>query len=1532
MTERHQEVGQVGLADPTDARSNCGVGVVMDLDGGEGHEVVEDGLDLVECMEHRGTTGAEENTGDGAGILLQIPHEFFADEVDAELPAPGKYAAGSIFFPQDADAQAALKKRAESRLTEEGLDVIAWRNVPTHNEGIGQTALDSEPDIKQVFVEPSEDISEDEFERRLYVGRRVLENDVEEEEPAGHERFYIVSLDRKTVVYKGLLKAEQVASYFPDLNDERMTSTFAMVHARFSTNTLGAWHLAHPYRNIIHNGEFNTIQGNINWMRARETDIADEAFGDDGEGRSSSGRDGGQSPQSDIEKLKPIINDPDQSDTASVDNALELLMESGRSLPHALRTLIPEAWRGEENQVDGDRRDFYDYHASLVEPWDGPALVAATDGERVGAVLDRNGLRPCRYDVLEDNTLVMASEVGALDYDESEIRERGRLQPGQCFLADPNEGRIIPDDEVFEGLVDDKYGEWVEQEQLRMPDLGETDDNTPKQVADELRSHQTQFGYTYDEVDHLLEPMAEKGKDPVGSMGDDTPLSVLSQFNRPLFTYFKQLFAQVSNPPLDYIREELVTSLETRLGHQRNLLDESPEHARQLVLDSPVLTDQEMANIRNLDDDMSTGVVDITYDPDETDLESAVEEIREAASEAAKEHDIVVLSDRSRGPDSLPVPSLLAVGGVHHHLVRNGQRNYIGLVLESGDPRAVHHVATLIGYGAGAVNPYLAYQTITDLVAGPDGADPGLAIDAYINAIEDGLLKTMAKMGISTVESYQGAQIFEAVGLSSDFVAEYFEGTENRTDGIGIAEIESDLLDRHEVAWSGDAEMERVGEYENRSGGIYHQWNPETVSTLQQAVRTGDYEKYKEFAELINNQNEQLATLRGLLEFDEEQRDPVPIEEVEPIEDIVERFETAAMSLGSLSPEMHENNAIAMNRLGATANTGEGGEPPERFNTEKGCKTKQVASGRFGVTSTYLSNADELQIKMAQGSKPGEGGHLPGKKVNEMIAHVRYATPGVGLISPPPLHDIYSIEDLKQLIRDLKASNPEAAVNVKLVAEAGVGIIAAGVAKANADVVHISGDNGGTGASPKTSIKNAGVPWELGLAEANQMLCETGLRDRIKVTTDGGLKTGRDAAVAALLGAEGYTFGTASMVTSGCVMARQCHENTCPVGVATQNEKLRDRFPGQPQHVINYMTFMAQEMREVMADLGFRTVDEMVGRVEYLTQRTEIKQEKAKKLDLSSVLVKPDRPEGVDRYKTREQTHDVDEQLDWEIIEEATEAIENGEPVTLSKEIDNVDRTVGATLSKQISKEHGVEGLPADTLSLRFDGTAGQSFGAFTQDGVTMELVGSANDYLGKGLSGGKLVVRTPEDAGYEASENIITGNVALYGATQGECYVNGAAGERFAVRNSGVKGVVESVGDHGCEYMTGGAIAVLGETGKNFAAGMSGGVAYVYDADGTFEQRANTGMVTISGTLEESDREMLTQLVENHAAYTDSDRAQELLDNWEAEIENFTRVMPDAYAEVIEDRERDDVRNELPESATLEAGELQTTMQTNAD
>ncbi|QLD88488.1 glutamate synthase large subunit [Natronomonas salina] len=1498
MSERtNSAASTAGLADPNDYRANCGVGVVMDLDGDVTHRPVADGLELLENLEHRGTTGAEENTGDGAGILLQTPHDFFADEID-DLPEPGEYAVGSIFMPQDPDATAHLQDVVEEVLADHGLDVFAWREVPTDNSSLGQTAVDSEPVVVQCFVRS--DLAGDDFDRALYVGRRDLENTVEERNPEGAARFYVCSLDRETVVYKGLLTAEQLPEYYPELTDERMTSTFAMVHARFSTNTLGAWHLAHPYRNIIHNGEFNTIQGNINWMRAREDDLEHPEFGDD------------------IETLHPIINDPEQSDTASVDNALELLMQGGRDMPHALRMLIPEAWRGEANRVPEDRREWYDYHASLVEPWDGPALVAATDGERVGAVLDRNGLRPCRYDVTSDNRVIMASEAGALEPDFGEIERRDRLQPGQLFVADPEEGRVVPDEEIFDELVDGKYGEWVDDEQVSIDDVADGDDALPRGEVDGLRAHQALYGYTNDEMNHLIEPMAKEGKDPVGSMGDDTPLSVLSQFNRPLFTYFKQLFAQVTNPPLDYIREELVTSLESRLGYQRNLLDESPEHARQLVLDSPILRDAQTESIKSLDGgdgELSSYVLDITFDPD-SDLETAVEEVRAEATEAAREHDIVVLSDREAGEDAIPIPALLAMGGVHHHLVRNGLRNHVGIVLESGDPRAVHHVATCIGYGAGAVNPYLAYQSITDLVAGPDGADEEKAIEAYVKAVEDGLLKTMAKMGISTVESYQGAQIFEAVGLDSDFVAEYFEGTTARTEGIDIDDVEADLRKRYEVAFGDDPELETQGEYEHRSSGMFHEWNPESVGTLQKAVRQGDYEQYQEFAEQMNDQRENLQTLRGLMEFDSD-RDSVPLEEVEPVEDIVQRFSTAAMSLGSLSPEAHENNSIAMNRLGGKSNTGEGGEPPERFDTEKECNVKQVASGRFGVTSAYLSNAEEIQIKMAQGSKPGEGGHLPGRKVNEMIAHVRYSTPGVGLISPPPLHDIYSIEDLKQLIHDLKAANPEADINVKLVSEAGIGTIAAGVAKANADVVHISGHSGGTGASPKTSIKNAGLPWELGLAEANQMLCSTDLRSRIKVTVDGGMKTGYDVAVGALLGAEEYVFGTASLVTSGCVMARQCHENTCPVGVATQREELRNRFPGEPEHVINYMTFIAQELREIMAELGFRSVEEMIGRVDALAQRDDVEQEKARKLDLSAILAEPASDA---RTKTEPQTHEIDESLDWGIIEDAAAALENGEPVHLDRDISNNHRAVGATLSNRISREYGVDGLPDDTLTVDFGGTAGQSFGAFLQDGVTMQLTGTANDYVGKGLSGGKLVVNTPNDAPYEPEKNILVGNVALYGATQGEAYINGKAGERFAVRNSGVKAVVESVGDHGCEYMTGGVVACLGDTGKNFAAGMSGGVAYVLDREGDFEEKVNYGMVSTSQELDAKDREMLRRLVENHHAHTDSDRAEYVLEHWEEEVEKFVKVLPDAYAEIIAEREDADVRDELPESATPEA------------
>ncbi|MGM0387289.1 MAG: glutamate synthase large subunit [Natrinema limicola] len=1490
-----------GLADPMDARSNCGVGVVMDLDGDRGHDVVADGLELLRNLEHRGTTGAEKDTGDGAGIMLQTPDSFFQDVLESDLP--DTYAVGSLFLPQDDVARERLISLVEDTFDTYDLSVLEWRSVPTNNDDLGKTAVDSEPDVWQVVVTPDDDISGDDFDRRLYVARRALENAVEDADIENKERFYVVSLDSDTIVYKGLLKGEQVPSYYSDLTDERMDSTFAMVHERFSTNTLGAWHLAHPYRNIIHNGEFNTIQGNINWMRARETDLESEVL-------------------EDLEAVKPIIDDPDQSDTASVDNALELLMQDGRDLAHALRMLVPEAWRGDDAMA-ADRKDWYDFHASLVEPWDGPALVAATDGERVGAVLDRNGLRPCRYDITTDNRLIMASEAGALETEPSEIEERGRLKPGQLFLADPDEGRVIPDEEVFEDLTDDRYGEWVAQEQVHLDDIRTTDDRTPRDAVDGLRDYQAAFGYTHDELENLIEPMTEKGKDPVGSMGDDTPLSVLTEFNRPLFSYFKQLFAQVTNPPLDYIREELVTSMESRLGFQRNLLDESPEHARQLVLDSPILTDVELASIRDCSaNGITAATIDITYEPASEDLgddlEAAIERVRADTVDAIEDgHDVIVLSDRGVDEDRVAIPSLLATGAVHHHLVRNGLRNHVGLVVESADPRTVHHFATLVGYGAGAVNPYLAYQTIEDITAGPDGADAEVAIDAYVGAVEDGLLKIMAKMGISTVESYQGAQIFEAVGLDSDLVAEYFEGTENRTEGIGLAEIEEDLRERHATAFDDgdDADLDRHGEFEHRSEGIHHQWNPQTVGALQQAVRSNDYERYQDFADQINDQQQNLQTLRGLLEFDSD-RDPVPLEDVEPIKDIVQRFSTAAMSLGSLSPEAHENNSIAMNRIGGKSNSGEGGEPPERFGTEKECNVKQVASGRFGVTSTYLSSADELQIKMAQGSKPGEGGHLPGEKVNEMIAHVRKSTPGVGLISPPPLHDIYSIEDLKQLIFDLKAANEEADINVKLVSEAGIGTVAAGVAKANADVVHISGHSGGTGASPRTSIKNAGLPWELGLAEANQMLCQTGLRDRIRVSADGGMKTGRDVAVAALLGAEEYVFGTASLVTSGCVMARQCHNNTCPVGVATQREDLRKRFPGEPEHVINYMTFIAQELRELMAELGFETLDEMIGHVDVLAQRDDVDHPKARNVDLSAVLADPGSEV---RRKLREQDHELEDQLDRDFIEAAADAIEGQEPVALETEVTNVDRTVGAMLSNRITDRYGEPGLPEDTITVDLEGTAGQSFGAFLASGVSMHLDGSANDYVGKGLSGGKLTIRTPETAAYDPTENVAIGNVALYGATDGQLYVNGVAGERFAVRNSGAKAVVEGVGDHGCEYMTGGVVAVLGDTGTNFAAGMSGGVAYVYDPDGEFKAKANTGMVALHDDLEEKDEQMLRRLVENHVAYTGSERGQELLANWERALEAFVKVMPEAYAEAISEQGSDDVRNELP--GTPEAG-----------
>jgi len=1463
------------LADPGDARSNCGVGVVVDLDGGQSHRVLADALDALENLDHRGTTGAEPNTGDGAGALIQTPDAFFADVFGG---LPETYAVGSLFLPRDAEEREEVVATVEDALGEWGLAVDGWRAVPTENADLGETARDSEPHVAQALVRPD---GCDDFERALYVGRQAAEAAVD------HDRFYVCSLDEDTVAYKGLLKGTQLADYYPDLRDERVETGFALVHARFSTNTLGAWDLAHPFRTIVHNGEFNTIDGNVNWMRAREADLRAEGFTDD-----------------ELDTVLPVIDDPEQSDTASVDNALELLLQTGRSLPHALRMLVPEAWQGDD-EMPADRRDFYDYHASLVEPWDGPALVVGTDGDRVGAVLDRNGLRPCRYEVRTDGTLVMASEQGALESDASEVEERGRLQPGELFLAEPGRG-VVDDEAVFADLTDDRYGEWVDGEQVRLPTGG---DALPSDPTDDLRAEQAMFGYTEDELSELVAPMAEDGHDPVGSMGDDAPLPGVSEFDLPLASYFRQLFAQVTNPPIDYLREDLVTSLETRLGRQRNLLGESPAHARQVVLDSPVLADADLDALYSAG--RPTETVDLAFDP-AGDLAAAVERVQ-AAAEAAVEDgaELLVLSQRAAGEDALPVPSLLATGAVHHHLVREGLRARVGLVVEAGDVRTVHQLAATVGYGAGAVNPYLAIQSVRDLVAGPDGPDADDAVASYVGALEDGLLKVQSKMGISTVESYRGAQIFEAVGLAGSVVERFFEGTPNRTGGADLGDLEADVRARHEAGFGDeDPRIDRIGEFENRTDGRHHQWNPDTVHSLHEAVEGGDYDAFREYAGHVNEQTERLQTLRGLLDVDTAERDSVPVEDVEPVEDIVERFSTAAMSLGSISPEAHETNAEAAHELGARANTGEGGEPPERFDTDRECAIKQVASGRFGVTSTYLGAADDIQIKMAQGSKPGEGGHLPGSKVNEMIADVRCSTPGVGLISPPPQHDIYSIEDLKQLIADLRAANPDARVHVKLVAEAGIGTVAAGCAKAGADCIHISGHSGGTGASPKTSIKHAGLPWELGLAEANQLLRETGLRSRVTLRVDGGLKTGRDVAVAALLGAEEFAFGTASLVSAGCVMARICHTNNCPVGVATQDPELRERYRGTPERVANYLRFVARELRELVADLGYESVDDAVGRVEHLSQAAP-DSERANGLDLSRVLAAPS---GDRRVRTRGQDA-PDVSLDEDLISAAGPALAGDGTVSLSRSVDTRDRTVGARLSHAVTSRHGTAGLPEDSVRVSLDGTAGQSFGAFLASGVTLDLTGAANDYVGKGLSGGTVAVETPPDAGFDPAENTVVGNVALYGATDGECYVNGVAGERFAVRNSGAHAVVEGVGDHGCEYMTGGIVVVLGDVGRNFAAGMSGGVAYVHDPDGDFADRCNTEMVRVSRDLSERDEAAVRRLVENHAARTDSERAADLLADWPAAVSEFAVVMPDAYRDAIDERPEADARRSLPAS-----------------
>jgi len=1492
----------------------------MNLDGDRTHELVEDGFELLTNLDHRGARGAEEQTGDGAGMLLQKPHAFFDATVDG-LPGFDGYAVGQAFFPRDERARAEVRDVVADVAADEGFEVVAWRDVPTDESDLGASARETEPAVVQFFVAPSDDRdpTPTDLDSSLYVLRRAIETAVDDRDPEGAERFYVCSLDRRKVVYKGLLTNAQLRTYYPDLSDERVRSSLVFVHARFSTNTLGSWELAHPFRNIVHNGEFNTLRGNLNWMRAREATLAPpgEATGDaDTETVASGAAVERTVTESDLETVTPVTH-ADQSDTAVVDNVLELLVEGGREMTHALRMLVPEAWE-KSTELTPEREAWYRYHSTINEPWDGPALVVCTDGTGVAAVLDRNGLRPCRYHVTADDRLVMASETGVLDTDPARVVEKDRLKPGQMFYADPERG-VVSDEALFDDLTDDRYGEWLDANRV---ELGEVDDADPPVYygpEEDLLPYQRTFGYTLEHLERLVEPMAEEGKDPVGAMGNDTPLSVLSSRNKTLFTYFKQLFAQVSNPPIDYIREEVVTSLEHHVGRQRNLLDETPEHCRQLALQTPVLTREQGAKVRTVDrDGVRSATVDFTYERKETDLESAVEDVREAAADAiADGAEVLVLSDRRTGPNRVPVPSLLAVGGVHHHLVREGIRHRAGLVVETGQPCAVHHFCTLVGYGADAVVPYLAYESIEALVReGSIEADVDDALAAYRHAVEDGIQKVMSKIGISTLESYKGAQIFEAVGLDSDFVEEYFEGTVARTEGVGVADIERDLLERHDLGFgadvAGNADLDQGGELYWRRDGEFHQWNPNTIGKLQFAAQQDDYDAYREFAAMVNEQNEQLQTLRGLLDFDTDARESVPLAAVDPVSEIVQHFFTASMSFGSLSKEAHETLAVAMNRLGGVACSGEGGEPAERFGTERECANKQVASGRFGVTAEYLANADHLGIKMAQGSKPGEGGHLPGEKVAGKIAETRNTTPGVPLISPPPHHDIYSIEDLAQLVHDLKCSNPDADVHVKLVSEAGIGVIAAGVAKAKADAVLISGASGGTGASPKTSIKSAGLPWELGVAEANQVLLNNGLRSRIRVRVDGGLKTGRDVAVAALLGAEAYGFGTAPLVTCGCIMLRKCHCNTCSVGVATQDPDLREKYPGKPEYVMNYLTHVAREVREIMAELGFRSVEEMVGRVDLLEQQS-IDHPRAKEVDLEAVLQFPDAAD--DRRKTREQNHDLDGKRDHELVEAAAPAIRNRESVRIETSITNEDRTFGTLLSNEITERYGAEGLPDDTITIDLEGSAGQSFAAFLTAGVTMELTGDVNDYCGKGLSGGKLVVETPPDAGYDADENVIVGNVALYGATDGEAYVNGRAGERFAVRNSGAKTVVEGVGDHGCEYMTGGVAVVLGSTGKNFGAGMSGGEAYVLDESGDLERRVNTEMVHLE-SLDERDRRMVRRLVENHYHYTDSERAREVLDDWDDAVDAFVKVMPDAFARAVEEQlaEGRDPRADVPE------------------
>ena len=1502
----------VGLYNPIYEHDACGVAMVVDMHGRRSRDIVDKAITALLNLEHRGAAGAEQNSGDGAGIMIQVPDKFLRavckEQAGFELPEEGSYATGIAFLPQSSRDSVLAAEAVEKIVEAEGLTVIGWREVPIDETSLGALARDAMPTFRQLFIGGASGL---ELERRAFVIRKRAEHELGTKGPGqdgpGRETVYFPSLSGKTLIYKGMLTTPQLKAFYVDLQDDRMESALGIVHSRFSTNTFPSWPLAHPFRRIAHNGEINTVTGNENWMRTREALIDTDVFG------------------TDVEKIFPVCT-PGASDSARFDEVLELLHLGGRSLPHAVLMMIPEAWERNES-MDPARRAFYAYHAALMEPWDGPASVCFSDGTVVGAVLDRNGLRPSRIWVTDDDLVVMASEVGVLGIEPSKVVKRMRLQPGRMFLVDTAQGRIISDEEIKTELAaEHPYAQWLEAEQFHLDDL-------PQGPYIRMPHHrvvlrQQAFGYTYEELNLLVAPMARTGVEALGSMGTDTPIAVLSARPRMLFDYFQQLFAQVTNPPLDAIREEVVTSISATLGPERDLLNPTPESCHQILLPQPILRNHELAKLVNLDPDdevhgykhgMRSAVISCLYPVAKggEGLRRALDDIREEASRAiADGARILILSDRESNPTMAPIPSLLSVSAVHHHLVRERTRTQVGLVVEAGDAREVHHMAMLVGFGAGAINPYMAFESISDMIDRGvlQDIDREKALQNYIKAAGKGVLKVMSKMGISTVASYTGAQLFQAIGISQRVLDEYFTGLHCPVGGIDLDDIAADVAARHQLAYldrpdeRAHRELEVGGEYQWRREGEYHLFNPDTVFKLQHSTRTGQYSVFKEYTRLVDDQSERIASLRGLLKFREGVRPPVPIDEVEPASEIVKRFSTGAMSYGSISAEAHETLAIAMNRLGARSNSGEGGEAVTRFDPDangdwRRSAIKQVASGRFGVTSHYLTNCTDIQIKMAQGAKPGEGGQLPGHKVYPWVAEVRHSTPGVGLISPPPHHDIYSIEDLAQLIHDLKNANPAARIHVKLVSENGVGTVAAGVSKAHADVVLISGHDGGTGASPLTSLKHAGAPWELGLAETQQTLLLNGLRDRIVVQVDGQLKTGRDVVVAALLGAEEFGFATAPLVVSGCIMMRVCHLDTCPVGVATQNPVLRERFTGKPEFVENFFMFIAEEVRELMAKLGFRTVNEMVGQVNALDTTQAASHWKAHKLDLAPVLHEAESAfMNQDLYCSSRQDHGLDKALDQQLISQCREALDGGAPVRFTTKIANTNRTVGTMLGHEVTKAYGGEGLPDGTIDITFEGSAGNSFGAFVPRGITLRVYGDANDYVGKGLSGGRIVLRPSTDApaGYVAEDNIIGGNVILFGATSGQAFIRGTVGERFAVRNSGAHAVVEGVGDHGCEYMTGGKVVILGPTGRNFAAGMSGGIAYVYDPDGKLAENLNTEMVELE-EFDDADIEWLGGILTAHREATDSAVAQRILADWPRQAGQFVKVMPRDYKRVLE-------------------------------